>query len=78
MRLRLAVLQPRTLVILQHTVLAAEVALAEAAVADDALRGFFAVFEGATNFLGGHSAEDGEGDVEGAVLRYVQSGERGW
>ena len=34
--------------------LAAVVALAEPAVADDALRGFFAFFVGAAELLGGH------------------------
>ena len=50
MRLGLAILQPITLVILQHAVVAAEMALAEGAVPHDALRGGFAVFEGAFGF----------------------------
>ena len=64
MRLRLAVLQPRALVVLEHAVIAAEMALAETAVADDALREGLAVFEGAFLFLGrGHAAADGEGHM---------------
>jgi hypothetical protein len=42
---------------LQHTVLAAEVAGAEAAVADDALRGVAAVLEATADFLGAAAAD---------------------
>ena len=47
MRLLLAVLEPRALVIFQHAVSSAEVPGAEAAVADDALGGRVAGFVGA-------------------------------
>ena len=47
--------------IFQHSVLAAEMACAEAAVADDALGGVFAVFVGAADFFGWHAAFYGEG-----------------
>ena len=43
--------------------LAAEMAVAEAAVADDALRLFAAIFEAATDLLGWHAATDGERQV---------------
>lgn len=49
---------------LKHAVLAAEVALAEAAVPDDALRRVLAVFGVAADLLG-CAAADGQGDVEG-------------
>ena len=42
--------------VLQHAVLAAKVALAEVAVANDALRDLSAVAEGATDLLGWHAA----------------------
>ena len=58
MALLLAVLQTRALVILQHAVFAAEVAGAEAAVPDDALGRFLAVFERAADLLGRHAAAD--------------------
>lgn len=45
MTLLLTILQSRTLMILQHAMLATEMALTEGAVADDALRAFSAVFE---------------------------------
>jgi hypothetical protein len=47
----------------EHTVLAAEVAGAETAVADNALRGVAAVF-GTTADLFGCAAADGEGEVD--------------
>lgn len=40
--------------VLQQAVLAAEMALAEAAVADDALRGLSALLGGASDALGSH------------------------
>lgn len=55
--LLLAVLQARTAVRLQHPVLAAEMAIAEAAVADDPLRRVAAVFETAADFLGASAAD---------------------
>ena len=48
---------------LEHAVLAAEVAGAEAAVADDALRGVAAVLETAADLLGS-AAADGESQVD--------------
>ena len=59
---------------LQHAMLAAEMALAEAAVADDALRRVLAVLGAAADFLRGAAAE-GQGDVEGAVARDVVGGQ---
>jgi hypothetical protein len=61
--LLLAVLEPRTAVRLQHAVLAAEVAGAEAAVAYDALRGVAAVLEAAADLLG-PAAADGLREVD--------------
>ena len=55
--LLLAVLQPRAAVRLQHAVLAAEVAGAEAAVADNALRGVTTVLEAAADLLGAAAAD---------------------
>jgi hypothetical protein len=55
--LLLAVLQPGAAVRLEHAVLAAEVAGAEAAVADDALRGVAAVLEAAADLLGAAAAD---------------------
>lgn len=61
--LLLAVLQPGTGVRLQHPVLAAEVTVAESAVAYYALRLIFAVLEAAANLLWG-AASDWECHVE--------------
>jgi hypothetical protein len=61
--LLLAVLEPRTAVRLQHAVLAAEVAGAEAAVADNALRRVAAVLEAAADLLG-PAAADGLREVD--------------
>lgn len=65
----LTILQALTLVVLQHAVLTAVVAAAEAAVTYDALCGVLAVFEGASNLLRGHAAAQWEGHVYGGVLR---------
>lgn len=63
--LLLAVLQAAALVVLQHAMLAAEVALAEGAVAHDPLRPVLAVLEGALYLLGRHAAADGQRHVQG-------------
>jgi hypothetical protein len=55
MRLLLAVLQTRTGMGLEHTVLRAEVAVAKAAVTDDPLSGFLALLEVATGLARCHS-----------------------
>ena len=65
MALFFAILQPTALMILQHAMLAAKMALAERTVADDPLGAFLAVLEGAFYLLGWHAAADGEGHVEG-------------
>ena len=67
MALLLAVLEPLALVVLEQAVLAAVVARAEAAVADDALRRVFAQFETAADLLGGHAAAQRERHVQRAV-----------
>jgi hypothetical protein len=54
MRLLLAVLQPRTGMGLEHTVLRTEVAVAKAAVTDDPLGGFLALLEVATGLARRH------------------------
>ena len=59
MALLLAILEPGTLMILQHPMLAAEMSLAEGAVAYDALRGFLAIFVRAADFLR-RTAADGK------------------
>lgn len=53
----LAVLQSRALVVLEQTVLATVVSLAEAAVTDDALCWFLAFLECAAELLGRHCEE---------------------
>jgi len=53
-RLLLAVFQAAALVILEQAVAAAEMALAEAAVPDDALGGLLALLGGAADLLGRH------------------------
>lgn len=65
MTLLLTILQPATLVILQHTVLTAKVPLAKAAVPNDALGAFFAGAEGAFYLLGRHAAAYGKRHVQG-------------
>ena len=65
MALLLAVLEATALVVLQHPMPAAEVALAEGAVAHDPLRAVLAVLEGAFYLLGRHAAADGQGHVQG-------------
>ena len=57
--------------------LAAEVARAEAAVADDALGGVPTLFEAAADLLRGHAAAQGHGHVQGGVGREAQGGEGG-
>lgn len=59
---------------LEHAVFAAEVALAEAAVADDALGGVAAVLEAAAELLG-RAAEEREREVQGAFAGDVVGGE---
>lgn len=58
MRLLLAVLQATAGVGFQHAVLGAEVAVAEAAVADDPLGGFLALLEAATGLARCHGCWD--------------------
>jgi len=61
--LLLAVLEACAVMRFQHAVLAAEVAGAEAAVADDALCGIAAFLEAAANLFG-CAAADGQGEVD--------------
>jgi hypothetical protein len=58
-----AVFQATALVIFQHSMLPAEVAGAETAVADDSLGGLLTFFEAASDFLGWHSAAEREEEV---------------
>jgi hypothetical protein len=76
MALLLTILQPGTLVVLQHAMLPAEMTLAETAIPDDALRAFFAGVEGAFYFLGRHATTDGEGHVQ-SCRRGNEGGECG-
>ena len=71
MALLLTVLQALALMVLQHTVLTAVVAAAEAAVADDALRRILAVLERAADLLRGHAAAQRERHVQCGVGRDV-------
>lgn len=64
MALLLAVLEPAALVVLEHAVLAAKVALAEGAVAHDALRPVPAARHGAPELLGRHPATDRQRHVQ--------------
>jgi len=64
-RFLLAVFQAIALVILQQAVLATVVPVAEPAVADDPLGSFPAVFVGAADLLGWHTASKWHGEVEG-------------
>lgn len=77
MTLLLAVFQAAALVILQHAMLAAVVAVAETAVADDALGRFLAVLVGAANLLRGHAAKKRESDVDGRRRPDIERGESG-
>lgn len=63
--LLLAIFQPGAFVVLQHAVFTTVVSVAETAVADDALRGIFAVLETASDFPRGHATAQGQGDVDG-------------
>jgi len=67
MALLLAVLQSVALVVLEHTVLGAVVAAAEAAVADNGLCAILAVLEGAADLLRGHAPAQGQCHVQGRV-----------
>ena len=68
----LAILQPATLMVLQHSVLAAEVSGAEAAITDNALGSILAVFKCAAHLLGGHATSDRRCEFEGRVRKDVQ------
>jgi hypothetical protein len=54
-------------VVLQQTVFATEVAIAEPAVTDNSLGPFLAVFVCAPDLLGWHSASEWHGEVEGRL-----------
>lgn len=64
--LLLAVLKAGAVVRLEHAVLPAEMALAETAVADNALGGVLALLEIAADLLG-CTATEGQGKVQGAL-----------
>lgn len=78
MALLLAVLQAFALVVLEHAVLAAVVAAAEAAVADNGLCAILAVLEGAADLLGRHAAAQGQGQVQSCVWPDGVIGEGGF
>lgn len=82
MRLLLAVFQPRAVVTLQHPVLGAVLAHAEAALADDRVDLLLAllvhnVFLVVAGWLLGHAAPEREREVEGALRCYGGKGRRG-
>lgn len=77
MALLLTVLQAAALVVLQHTVLAAEVTGAEAAVADYPLCGVLAVLECTADLFGWHAAAQWQGEGKGGVWQDVESREGG-
>ena len=58
--------------ILQHSVLTAEMSGAEAAIADNALSSVLAVFEGTAHFLGRHATSYRRGKFESRVGKYIQ------
>lgn len=64
MTLLLTVLQPLTLMILQHTMLTAMVTAAKPAVPDNRLRLILAVFERAADLLGRHAATQRQRHVQ--------------
>lgn len=64
----LTVLKPTALMILEHAMFAAELALAEGTISDDALRRIFTVFEGTADLLGS-AATDRKGDMDGGIRR---------
>lgn len=75
--LLLTVLKTLALVVFQQAMLAAKVAIAEAAVADDALRRILALFEIAADLLGWHSTAKRQGHVQRRVWLDVVGRERG-
>jgi len=72
MTLLLTVLQTAALMILQHSVLAAEMSGAEAAITNNALSSVLAVFEGAAHFLGRHATAYRRGEFKSRVREYIQ------
>ena len=76
MALLLAVLEPLTLVVLEQPVLPAEMPVAEAAIADDALGGVLALLVAAADLLRWHPAAQRQGHVQGAVGRDGVGGQR--
>lgn len=62
--------------VLEQPVLATVVAVAEAAIADDALGALLAVLVAAANLLRGHAAEKGGRQVEGRLALDVVVGQR--
>lgn len=77
MRFLFAVFEAGALVILQHAVLAAVVARAKGAVANDALSSVFAVLERAADLLRRHAAAERKGHVNGGIGRNGVVGEGG-
>lgn len=65
--LLLAVLEALALVVLEHAVLTAVMARAEAAVADNGLGAVLAVLEGTADLLWRHAATQGQGEVQSRV-----------
>lgn len=79
MTLFLTVLQPTARVTLQHPMFAAEMSVAEPAVADYPLRLLLAVFETAAWLLwGSHAATHRAEEVEGGVVEDLGGGDRGF
>ena len=76
MTLLLAILEALALVVLEEAVLAAEMPIAEAAVADDALRGVLAFLVTAANLLRRHAAAQRERHVQRCVRRDCVLAER--
>jgi len=77
MTLFLAILQPSTLVVLQHPMFPTVVSGAEPAVSYYPLCRIFAILEAAADLLGWHTTADGERDFNRGVWEDVQGGE-GW
>lgn len=65
MPLPLTILQPTTLMILQHTMLPTEMPLAERTIAHDALRRLRTILESAFLLLGRSAAEERKRHCEG-------------
>lgn len=73
----LTVLEAGALMIFEHAMSTAVLASAEATVTDDTLRSVLAIFKGATNSLGRHSAAEWQGEGQRCVRWDIERSKRG-